>query len=100
MPDDEFKLHQQRARGQEANRLWENSMIQEFFAAVEKQLTDALFGSKADEEKERERAYLMMRLHQNYKQQFKSFMFTGEIASKELLKIEEEKKRGTRNRAG
>src|SRR5262249_15906016 len=96
---DELKLHQQQARGREATRLWENSMIQEFFTAVEKQIKDALFGSKAEEEKTRERCYLMMRLHENYKQQFKSFIYTGEIASKELLRIEEVK-RATRSRAG
>jgi hypothetical protein len=96
---DEIKLVRQRARGQEAKRLWENSMLQEFFEAVEKQIKDALFDSKADEGDVRERCYLMMRLHENYKQQFKSFMFTGEIASKQLLDIEE-MKRGRRHSAG
>lgn len=90
---DEIKLHKQRARGQEAKRLWENSMIQEFFAEMEKTVKDALFASKAEELDVRERCYLMMRLHENYKQQFKSFMFTGEIARKQLLEIEEQRTR-------
>jgi hypothetical protein len=89
---DEVKLHRQRARGQEAKRLWENTMVQEFFAAVEKQVKDALFDSAAGEGDVRERCYLMMRLHENYKQQFKSFMYTGEIASKQLLDIEKHRK--------
>jgi hypothetical protein len=90
---DELKLQRQRARGGEAKRLWENSMIQEFFTEVEKTVKDALFSSKAEDADLRERCYLMMRLHENYKQQFKSFMYTGEIANKQLLDIEEQRKR-------
>lgn len=90
---DEVRLHRQRARGQEAKRLWENSMLQECFAEMEKTVKDALFTSKAEEADLRERCYLMLRLHESYKQQFKSFMYTGEIAAKQLLAIEEDRKR-------
>ena len=88
---DEIKLHKQRARGQEAQRLWENSMIQEFFTAVEETVRGAWKDSQADEAEVRERAYLMLRLHENYKQQFKSYMYTGKIAAAELLDIEKRK---------
>jgi 5'-deoxynucleotidase YfbR-like HD superfamily hydrolase len=88
---DEIKLHKQRARGQEAKRLWENSMIQEFFTTMQQTVMDAWRDSKGDEADVRERAYLMMRLHENYKQQFRSFIYTGEIASRELLSIEQRK---------
>lgn len=90
---DELKLRRQRARGEEAARLWENSMIQEFFTEMEKTIKDALFSSKAEDAEVRERCYLMMRLAGNLKQQFKSFIYTGEIASKQLLQIEEQRKR-------
>jgi hypothetical protein len=92
---DEFKLRRQRARGAEAQRLWENSMIQGFFTEIEKTVKDALFTSKAEEGEVRERCYLMMRLHENYKQQFKSFIYTGEIAARDLLVIEERRKEAT-----
>ena len=91
---DDIKLARQRARGAEAKRLWENSMIQEFFTKLENEIKEALFASKGDESDIRERCYLMMRLHQNYKSQFRTFMYTGDIAAKELLEIEEERKRG------
>jgi hypothetical protein len=90
---DEIKLQRQKARGGEAKRLWENSMVQEFFTEVEKTVKEALFSSKEEEADVRERCYLMMRLHENYKQQFRSFMYTGEIAVKQLLEIEQQRKR-------
>jgi hypothetical protein len=86
---DELKAAKQRARGQEAKRLLENSMIQEFFTSIEKTVSDAWSGSKADEADVRERAYLMMRLVANLKQQFTSCMYTGEIASRDLLMVEQ-----------
>lgn len=90
---DEIKLQRQRSRGAEAKRLWENSMIQDFFTEVEKSIRDALFTSKAEETDLRERCYLMIRLHENYKQQFKSFIYTGEIAAKQMLDLDEQRKR-------
>ena len=90
---DEGKLIRQRTNGQKASRLWEDPMIQGFFTAVEDDIRQRWSGSLGDELEIRERAYLMLRLHENYKQQFKSYMTTGKLAGQQLLKIEESRKR-------
>lgn len=92
MPD-EMKLHKQRARGQEALRLWENSMIQEFFTEIENDIRDGWRNTKGEEQDLREQIYLTMRVFENFKQKFKTYIATGKLAAKELLEIEEQRKR-------
>ena len=90
---DEFKLHRQRASGQEAQRLWENSMIQEFFTDMENEIRDGWRSTKADEHDVREQIYLKMLNFEDFKQKFKTRMATGKLAARELLELEEKRKR-------
>ena len=90
---DEVKLHRQRAIGQEAQRLWENSTIQEFFTEMENDIREDWRGSKDEEHDLRERTYRKMQALEDFKQKFKTRMATGKLAARELLELEEQKKR-------
>jgi hypothetical protein len=96
---DEFKLLKQRSHGQKAARSWEDEVWQEAFAAVEKHIIEQWRNSVGGEDKEREQAYYLHRAVEAVKQMVKSYIYTGQIASKQLLEIEETK-RGGRNPAG
>ena len=92
---DEGKLHKQRSNGQKASRLWEDPMIQGFFAAIDEEIVTAWQGSKGGEQDLREQQFLMWRLHQRYKQAFKSYMATGKLAEKQLFELEGARKDAT-----
>lgn len=84
---DEGKLREQAARGEHAKSVYEQDIVKQAFAAVEKTIDDGWKNTSADEERERENAYLMHRLLQNLRQQFVVAIATGEAAKKELLTI-------------
>lgn len=84
---DEGKLREQASRGERAKNVYEQDIVKEAFAAVQKTIDDGWKNTSADEERERENAYLMHRLLQNLRQQFVVAMSTGEAAKKELLSI-------------
>jgi len=92
MADDEMKLLRQRARGEEAKRLLENSILKETFATVEKEIIAAWQDSMGGEGVQREEAYRLLRALRRLKGVMESFMYTGEIARKDLLEIEAEAK--------
>lgn len=89
---DEAKLRQQVDRGERAKRVLENELVIEAFEKLEQTIVDSWKGSRADEEKQRDNAYVMYRLLQNFKQQFKAAITNGEVARKELLRIQDESK--------
>jgi hypothetical protein len=89
---DEGKLRDQVSRGERARRLFESDLFTEAADAMEKAILDSITNSVGDEMEVRERAYLMFRLLQNFKQQFKSAMVSGQVANAELLRIKDPSK--------
>jgi hypothetical protein len=89
---DEGKLREQVSRGAHARRIFEDELTQEVFSKIEKQLMDSWRESLGDESDIRERTYLMLRLHDNYKSEFRRLMTTGDAASRELLQTKDPNK--------
>lgn len=84
---DEGRIREQAARGERAKQIVSQDIVQEAFAAIEKTIIDGWKNSAADEGVARENAYIMLRLYQNFRQQFTVAIATGEAAKKELLSI-------------
>jgi hypothetical protein len=91
---DELKLVKQRARGQEAERLLKNSLLKEAFELIEKRIIDDWLGSLPDERNMREELYRSAQNLGKLEQALKSVLYTGEIASKDLMVVEKEKQSG------
>lgn len=89
---DEGKLRQQLDRAERAKRILGNELVKEAFEAIEKTILDAWKNSAADEDRERNNAYLMHRLLQNFKQQFTAAVANGKVAQKELLRVNDPSK--------
>lgn len=89
---DEGKLREQASRGEHARRIIDSDLVQEVFGKMEKRIFDSIRESLGDEKDIRERAYLMFRLLENFKAEFKSIVLTGDAASKELLRLKEPSK--------
>jgi hypothetical protein len=85
---DEFKLVKQRARGAEARRLLENTMLKDAFASIEKSIIDDWLRTMPPEREIREELYRSVQNLGRIEMVLKSFLYTGEIAMKELLDIE------------
>lgn len=83
----EEKLQKQTHEGDRAKSLYDDPMVQAALDSIENTVLEAIKASAADEAEVRERAYIMYRLHQNFKQQFLNAMRTGDAAKKELLRI-------------
>lgn len=89
---DESKLLRQQDRGHRAKRVLENDLVVGAFEKIEAEIDAAWKNSAADDEKARYNAYLMHRLLQNFKQQFRHAVTTGEAAGKELLRLKDPSK--------
>lgn len=89
---DEAKLRKQQDRGERAQRVLENELVQEAFDEIEKTIMQAWKDSPADAEKERYNAYLMYRLFNNFRSHFDHIVRTGEAANNELLQIKDPSK--------
>lgn len=89
---DEHKLQRQKSRGEEAKRIIEHELVVQALAQIEATILDAWKNSRADEEQERHNAYLMYRLLQNFKAQFRKLVNDGDAASKELLRLKDPSK--------
>lgn len=86
---DEGKLREQASRGEHARRIIESELVQEVLAKMDKRILDSIRESAGDESEIRERAYLMFRLLENFKAEFKTMALTGDAASKELLRVKD-----------
>jgi hypothetical protein len=86
---DEGKLREQVSRGENARRIIESDLVQEVLGKMDKRILDSIRESAGDEQDIRERAYLMFRLLENFKAEFKSLVLTGDAASKELLRVKD-----------
>lgn len=86
---DEGKLREQVARGERARKFFEDTLVQEVFAKMDQKIMGSIRESLGDETEIRERAYLMLRLLENFKAEFRTMLNTGEAASKELLRTKE-----------
>lgn len=84
---DEGKLRLQAQRGDRARAICEDELFIEAFDAIEKRIEEGWKETQASEKQERENAYLMHRLVQNFRAHFRSLMTTGEQAKKDLLDI-------------
>ncbi len=73
------------SRGARASEIMENDLVIEAFEAIEKTITEGWQESSAEDEKARENAYLMHRLVQNFKGEFKRAIATGKASEKRLL---------------
>jgi len=86
------RLNEQATRGDKAKQLLDNELIKDAFDVIEKTILDAWRNSSADQKDERDNAYIMFRLLQNFKEQFKRAIITGNAAKKELLMIKDPSK--------
>ena len=93
---DEGKLREQASRGENARRILESDLVRDVFEKMDKFIIDSIRESVGSENVERERAYLMLRLLENFKAHFKIMVLTGEQASKELLRVKDPPKLMTR----
>lgn len=89
---DEAKLQRQADRGERAKRLLGNDLLIEALDAIEAEIDQSWKSSLADDEEIRRNAYLMYRLLQNFRQQFKQAVVTGKAARKELLNLKDPSK--------
>lgn len=85
---DEWKLSAQRARGEAADRLLKDEFLTEAFEAVETVYMDAWRGSAALDIDTRERAWTSVQLLGDLRNQLLHVVRTGEIAGKQLLRIQ------------
>lgn len=81
------KLRRQKARGDQAKRLLENPLFIEAFDTLETTVLEGWKNSDAQDQEGRHNAYLMWRLLQNLRHQFKLAAATGRVAEKELLEL-------------
>lgn len=86
---DEGKLREQVSRGENARRILESELVQEVFKKMDERIVTSIRESVGDESDIRERAYLMLRLLENFKSEFKTMVLTGDAASKELLRVKD-----------
>jgi hypothetical protein len=86
---DEGKLREQAARGEHARRIVESEIVQEVFAKMDQKILGSIRESLGDEQDIRERAYLMFRLLENFKVEFKTMVLTGQAASAQLLRVKD-----------
>lgn len=85
-------LEQQKERGERAQRLFHDEIVQDAFRSIEENIISKWRNSLADESQERDRAYIMLRLLENLKQQFLHAMNTGKAADHELLNLKDPSK--------
>ena len=83
----EGKLREQAQRASRAKQILENDLVVEAFDLIEKRIYESWQTSSADETTERENAYLMHRLLQNFRTQFTQAIAKGKVADRELLSI-------------
>jgi hypothetical protein len=86
---DEGKLREQASRGANARRILESELVQDVFAKMDDKIVKSIRESVGDESDIRERAYLMLRLLENFKAEFKTMVLTGDAASAELLRVKD-----------
>jgi hypothetical protein len=86
---DEGKLREQASRGENARRILESELVKDVFAKMDERIVTSIRESVGDESDIRERAYLMLRLLENFKAEFKTMVLTGEAASRELLRVKD-----------
>lgn len=88
----EGRLLEQQTRGDQAKALLRNPLIKEAFEKIESEILDAWKESRADEEKQRNNAYLMHRLFKNFENHFTQMVLKGDAAKKDLLRIKDPKR--------
>lgn len=90
---DEMKLARQRAKGMKAQRLWDDPLLQELIADIEREVVDGWKTSRAEEKDRREEIYYLQRALEYLKQKIMNHIGTGKRAEKELEGIEKERKK-------
>lgn len=89
---DKAKLAEQQARGAQAESILNHPLVNGAFNAIEDEIDKGWKASLADEEGQRQNAYLMWRLFGNFKTHFEQHVRTGEFATNELLTLKDEEK--------
>jgi len=89
---DDSKLRTQAERGDRARAILENDLVLEAFESVQKQIETAWQTSAGPDKEQRENAYLMHRLLQNFRSHFETVVQTGEAGKRELLSLHEPKR--------
>ncbi len=89
---DEHKLRRQAERARRAQDIMEDELVQEAFAELEKTIDTAWKTSIGDEREQRENAYIMYRLLQQFRSHFGQIINTGEHARKQLLELKDPSK--------
>lgn len=89
---DKAKLADQQTRGEEARRLLDSPAVTEVFKQMEDEVMSAFKRSGVGDQDVREDAHKMFVLLERFKGCLKRFVAEGDLAAKELLRTEEEKK--------
>ena len=89
---DKAKLAEQQARGSQAENILKNPLVVAAFEAIQGEIEDGWKNTTAEEDEQRQNAYLMWRLFGKFKTHFESHIRTGEFATKELLTLKDEEK--------
>lgn len=85
----EQELEEQFNLGEEASRIYQSDLIQNFFSDTDKALWTAFTNSRPDDYEGRERIYLMKHLSQKFRAMFEQYIAGGKMATDMLKKVEE-----------
>jgi hypothetical protein len=88
----ENRLIEQRGRGQRADAILNDPMVQEAFVEIERILHNTWQNSDVADHEGRHNAYLSAKLLKRFKQYFENHIKKGKAADKELLRIKERSK--------
>lgn len=80
-------LDAQARRGEEAQRLLDNVLLQETFGAMERDILATMKRLKPNDEEGRDVCWRELRALERFKGKFRSYVATGENAQKGLLQL-------------
>lgn len=80
-------LDAQILRGAEAEKLWENALLQETFGAMERDILSTMKKLKPDDMEGRDVCWRELRSLERFRNKFKMYIHTGKAAEKSLMQV-------------
>ena len=84
---DEFKLAQQQGKGVQAESLLSNPLLQEVFAALEKEYIEGCLKTAAKDTQARERLWQAIHIGRIYQEHMRRYIENGKLATRDLAQI-------------
>ena len=86
---DTTKLVEQQTQGDEAKRLQDNPLLQQFFELAKSEIVKQWEQCPLEDLEGQRNMKIALILQDNFKKQFTHFIVTGQVASHELLKMKD-----------